>query len=157
MFTWKKKSSHFSEIPTPLGWYLTWVGWIHSHISDLFLRSEIHHSGGIPLRWDASTHMNSFLYYYMSTKQRRILLKTFIESQFAYCPLVLMFHSRILNSKINHLHERTLRIETMTVHAKIYLKWPISAEKHTIFSHLIVKGQIEQLNTHDEQYIPDER
>lgn len=111
----------------------------------------------IPLRWDASTHMNSFLFYYMSTKQRRILLKTFIESQFAYCPLVLMFHSRILNSKINHLHERTLRIETMTVHAKIYLKWPISAEKHTIFSHLIVKGQIEQLNTHDEQYIPDER
>ena len=46
----------------------------------------------------------------MSFKQRRILLKTFIESQFGYCPLVWMFHSRRVNNKINHLHERSLRI-----------------------------------------------
>ena len=43
-------------------------------------------------------------------KQRRILLKTFIESQFGYCPLIWMFHSRRVNNKINHLHERSLRI-----------------------------------------------
>ena len=47
---------------------------------------------------------------FMSFKQRRILLKTFIESQFGYCPLIWMFHSRRLNDKINHLHERSLRI-----------------------------------------------
>ena len=47
---------------------------------------------------------------FMSFKQRRILLKTFIESQFGYCPLIWMFHSRRVNNKINHLHEHSLRI-----------------------------------------------
>ena len=37
-------------------------------------------------------------------------MKAFIESQFGYCPLVWMFHSRNLNNKINRIHERTLRI-----------------------------------------------
>ena len=46
----------------------------------------------------------------MSTKQRKFLLKTFTESQFGYCPLVWMFHSRNLKNKINHLHERALGI-----------------------------------------------
>ena len=36
----------------------------------------------------------------------------FVESQFAYCPLVWMFHNekRTVNSKINRLHERALRL-----------------------------------------------
>ena len=42
--------------------------------------------------------------------KRRVLFKAFIESQFAYCPLVWMFHDRSLNNKINRLHERALRI-----------------------------------------------
>ena len=46
----------------------------------------------------------------MSFKQRRILLETFIESHFGYSPLIWMFHSRRLNNRINHLHERSLRI-----------------------------------------------
>ena len=37
-------------------------------------------------------------------------MRTFIESQFNYCPLVWMFHNRTLNNKINRLHERALRI-----------------------------------------------
>ena len=36
-------------------------------------------------------------------------MKTFITSQFNYCPLVWMFHNRTLNHKINKLHERALR------------------------------------------------
>ena len=36
--------------------------------------------------------------------------KAFIESQFSYCPLIWMFHSRTLNNKINRLHEKVLRI-----------------------------------------------
>ena len=40
----------------------------------------------------------------------RILMKAFIESQFGYCPLIWMFHSRILNNRINRLHERALRL-----------------------------------------------
>ena len=37
-------------------------------------------------------------------------MKTFIETQFGYCPLIWMFHGRIVNKKINHLRERALRI-----------------------------------------------
>ena len=47
---------------------------------------------------------------FMNFKQRRLLMKTFIDSQFGYCPLIWMFHGRIANRKINHLHERSLRI-----------------------------------------------
>ena len=43
-------------------------------------------------------------------QKRCILLKTFIESQFSYCPLIWMFCSRSMNKKINHIHERALRI-----------------------------------------------
>ena len=37
-------------------------------------------------------------------------MKFFIENRFACCPLVWMFHDRVLNSKINHLQERSLKI-----------------------------------------------
>ena len=47
---------------------------------------------------------------FLPFNQRRIILKTFIESQFSYCPLVWMFCSRTINRKINHLHERVLRL-----------------------------------------------
>ena len=47
---------------------------------------------------------------FMNVDEKRMIMKAFIESQFGYCPLVWMFHSRILNNKINRIHERTLRI-----------------------------------------------
>ena len=47
---------------------------------------------------------------FLNTDKLRILAKAFIESQFNYCPLVWMFHSRTANKKINRLHERTLRM-----------------------------------------------
>ena len=31
-------------------------------------------------------------------------------SQFGYCPLIWMFHSRKLNTRINRIHEKALRI-----------------------------------------------
>ena len=37
-------------------------------------------------------------------------MKSFITSQFWYCPLTWMFHSRALNNKINSIHDRVLRI-----------------------------------------------
>ena len=40
----------------------------------------------------------------------KTLMNAFFDSLFAYCPLVWMFHSRILNTKINNLHYRALRI-----------------------------------------------
>ena len=46
----------------------------------------------------------------LSFNKRRTLFKVFVESQFKYCPIVWMFHSRRTNKKINRLHERALRI-----------------------------------------------
>ena len=37
-------------------------------------------------------------------------MKAYIVSQFGYCPLVWIFHTRSLNYKLNSLHERALRI-----------------------------------------------
>ena len=42
---------------------------------------------------------------FMSFKKRRTLMKAFIESQFNYCTQIWMFHSRIMNKKINRYHE----------------------------------------------------
>ena len=53
---------------------------------------------------------------YMSQEKLRILMKAFIESQFAYCPLTWMFHSRTLNNRINRLHERALRLVYKDTH-----------------------------------------
>ena len=47
---------------------------------------------------------------YMDSTKLRILMRAFVISQFQYCPLVWMFHSRHLNNKINRIHERALRI-----------------------------------------------
>ena len=47
---------------------------------------------------------------YMNMQKRRITMKSFVTSQFRYCPLIWMFHSRRLNNKINSIHERALRI-----------------------------------------------
>ena len=46
----------------------------------------------------------------MCANKKRVLMKEFIESQFSYCPLIWIFHSRGVNNKINRLHERSLRI-----------------------------------------------
>ena len=47
---------------------------------------------------------------YMSTNKLRIIMKAFIESQFGYCPLIWMFHNRTLNTRINKIQERALRL-----------------------------------------------
>ena len=47
---------------------------------------------------------------YMNLSKRKILMNAFFNSQFSYCPLIWMCHSRIINKKINRLHERCLRI-----------------------------------------------
>ena len=48
--------------------------------------------------------------HYINFNQRLLIMKAFITSQFGYCPLVWMFHTRRSNNRINRLHERALRI-----------------------------------------------
>ena len=46
----------------------------------------------------------------MGIAKKNILMNAFFTSQFSYCPLVWICHSRTNNNKINRLHERCLRI-----------------------------------------------
>ena len=46
----------------------------------------------------------------VSFDKKKLLMKSFIESQFSYCPLIWMFCSRSMNRKINHIYERALRL-----------------------------------------------
>ena len=46
----------------------------------------------------------------MSFEKHRTLMKAFFESQFNHCPLIWMFHSRTMNSKINRIHKRALGV-----------------------------------------------
>ena len=45
---------------------------------------------------------------YMRVSKRKILLNSFFNSQFSYCPLIWMFYSRIMNNEINWLRERRM-------------------------------------------------
>ena len=47
---------------------------------------------------------------YMTFGQRKIIMHSFIMSQFGYCPLVWMLHGRQLNNRINKIHKRALRM-----------------------------------------------
>ena len=46
---------------------------------------------------------------FMSLERRRVLMKSFIESQFAYCPLVWVCCDKTSDNRINHLHKRAPR------------------------------------------------
>ena len=47
---------------------------------------------------------------FINISKNLILMNSFFNSQFNYCPLVWMFYSRSINNKINHFHERVLHI-----------------------------------------------
>ena len=46
----------------------------------------------------------------VSIQKLRTIMKSFVTSQFSYCLLIWMFHSRRLNNKIDYIHERALRM-----------------------------------------------
>ena len=47
---------------------------------------------------------------YMSVEKKKILMNSFFNAQFNYCPLVCILHSRKNDSIIRNLHERCLRL-----------------------------------------------
>ena len=47
---------------------------------------------------------------FMNLSKKKILMNSFFKSQFNYCPLVWVCHSRMINDTINQLHERCLRL-----------------------------------------------
>ena len=55
-------------------------------------------------------HALARLSNYMDPVKLKLLMDAFIRLQFNYCPLVWMFHDRTINSKVNKIRERALRI-----------------------------------------------
>ena len=47
---------------------------------------------------------------FLDENKRKLLMNSFVISQFHYCPVVWMFCQRQSNHMINRIHERTLRI-----------------------------------------------
>ena len=68
------------------------------------------HIGNLCKKASAKVNALARIAGYMVFPKRRLIMKAFITSQFGYCPLIWMFHSRALNNKINSIHERELRI-----------------------------------------------
>ena len=48
---------------------------------------------------------------FLNKRKRKLLMNAFFKSQISYCPLSWIFHSRTLNSNINRLLKRYLRIK----------------------------------------------
>ena len=65
---------------------------------------------GICNRASQKMHVLSRITSCMSLNKRKLLTKTFEESQFNYCPLIWMFQSRRLDNKINNVHEKPIII-----------------------------------------------
>ena len=55
-------------------------------------------------------HALSRISNFMDSKKIKLMMNTLILSHFSYCPLIWMFHDRKIESKINKIQERALRI-----------------------------------------------
>ena len=91
-----------------------------------------YHINRICCKASQKLHALSRIAKFTSENKKRMLFKSFIISQFNYCPIVWMCHGRGLNNKINNIHERALRI---VYHDKIssfifFLKRDKSASIH---------------------------
>ena len=76
--------------------------------------------------------------------KKRLIMKAFIESQFAYFPLGGLFHSRALNTKIDSLHYRALsfvhRDESSTFQELLIKDNSVSVHHRNIqFKELLIK------------------
>ena len=79
---------------------------------------------------------------YMSLSKEKIMINSCFNLQFSYCPLIWMFHSRIMNNKINRLHERCMRL--------------IYGDKTSSFEELIERGKSVSIHTRNLQMFSTE-
>ena len=87
-----------SDTEKPLGVKIDKKLTFNDHISDIYIK------GGRKISALARVTL------YLGIAKKRILMNAFFTSQFSYCPLVWIWHSRANNNKTNILHERCLRI-----------------------------------------------
>ena len=70
-------------------------------------------------------------------------MKAFITSQFSYCPLTWMFHSRDMEHRINRIHERALRL--------VY-----NNNQHLSFNELLIKDKTVSIHQRNLQLLATE-
>ena len=63
-------------------------------------------------RYNATQKVNALSEFvpYMCLFKNKMLKNSFFNSQFIYCPLIWVFHSRAANNKIYRSHERWMRL-----------------------------------------------
>ena len=79
---------------------------------------------------------------FMNLSKRRLLMNSFFKTQFNYCPLIWMCHSRENNRKIDRLHERCLRT--------------IYNDKQSSFNELLEKDDSASINERNLQVLATE-
>ena len=75
---------------------------------------------------------------YMNISQRKLIANAFIISQFSFCPLIWMFHSRVMDHIINlkhkhRIYERNLRLIYPNQHQLTFKE--LIEEKKTVRTH----------------------
>ena len=60
----------------------------------------------------AGNKLNAFarIAKFLDGSKRKLLMNSFVLSQFNYCPIIWMYCQRRSNNLINKIHERALRI-----------------------------------------------
>ena len=55
-------------------------------------------------------HALARIFDYEETAKRRVVVRSLITSQFSFCPLTWIFHSRRMERRINNIHETVLHL-----------------------------------------------
>ena len=62
------------------------------------------------VRKQVKLHALAIISKYIDINKRRMPMKAFVFSQFSYCPLIWMFHSRKMGHRIYSIHKRALKL-----------------------------------------------
>ena len=70
------------------------------------------HLGNIIKKANQKLHALSRVKCYMDSEQNKLIMSSFVKSQFSYCPLIWIFCSRTSMNKLNNIYEKCLRLVT---------------------------------------------
>ena len=70
------------------------------------------HLGNIIKKANQKLHVLSRVKCYMGFEPNKLIMSSFIKSQFNYCPLIWIFCSRTSMNKLNNIHEKRIRLVT---------------------------------------------
>ena len=88
-------------------------------------------------------------------------MKSFIEPQVGYCPLIWMFHGRWMNNKISYFHKHSLRLAYIKITIGISktnlrrITCYCSSWKYSVTWHRVTQGQIESFK-YNERYVTNQ-